>query len=149
MKVNGDLSAINDEMIARLQCEQGPDVQQPIHHWIQRFGEARFVVFLYQKYDQPDHTSGFLKHHILNAEQLYTTQYRMPRTFEIDGNDFEYLNSRWKKVATFGTRLYQNDPRNRLRAKIVEYDEFCDEVLEYVGCRHFDTSNEILWVRFS
>ena len=85
-------------MIAELQCEQAPDVQQPIHHWVQKFDETRSVVFLFQKFDQSKSTSDYQTYHILNADQMYKTEHRMPKIFKVDGKDYEFVNSKWKRV---------------------------------------------------
>ena len=43
--------------------------------------------------------TGSRKYHILNVDQLYTTQYRMPRFYRIGDQAFEYVNSKWKKIS--------------------------------------------------
>ena len=115
MKINGDLGQYEDQLIALLECEQASDVQQPIHFWVQKFGETRFVIFLYQKYDQAE-TAGFRTHYILNANQLYTTRHRMPRSYKIHGNDFEYVDSKWKMISTScEARDMDNQPPQKRR----------------------------------
>ena len=99
-EVNGDLNTVDDELIARLQFKQNPYVQKPIHLWVQKVGGKRFVVFLFQKYNQPKNFFGFQTHNILNADKLYTAEYKMPQIFEIDGVKYEYVDSRWIKLSS-------------------------------------------------
>ena len=97
-EVNGDLETVDEKLIAQLRCKPEPDVQEPIHLWVQKVDNTRFIVFLFQKYDRLKDASGYQAHDILNADKLYRTQYKKPQIFEIDGEDYEYVDSRWKKV---------------------------------------------------
>ena len=99
MQVNGDLEEVNDKLIAQLRCKEVQHVQKPIHLWVQQIGGTRFIVLLFQKYDRSREASGYQTHNILNADKLYKTQYKMPQIFEVDGEDYEYVDSRWKKVS--------------------------------------------------
>ena len=57
-------------------------------------------------------------------------------------------DSNLTEVATANTNVRSGKSvGNRLIGRIIERDEFSGEVLESVGSRYFDTSNEILWVR--
>ena len=50
-------------------------------------------------------------------------------------------------VDTICTDIRKSAPtRNRLSGRIIERDEFFDEVVEIIGSRYFNSSNGIVWV---
>ena len=76
-----------------------PLYKQPIHHWVQKFvdNSARYIIFLFEKTNRKrcnlEHQTNF----IMNANQLYTTEHKMPRFLRVNDQNFEYVNRNGEK----------------------------------------------------
>ena len=73
-----------------------------------------------------------------NAEIRFTTGQKLESIEPKIDVDTHYLDIRTNKRT-----------KSRLNGRIVERDEFSGEVLESVGTRHFNSSDDIIWVRYS
>ena len=82
--------------------------KQPIHHWVQKFvdNSARYIIFLFEKTNRKrcnlEHQTNF----IMNANQLYTTEHKMPRFLRVNDQNFEYVNRKWRKIPLDSLEIY-------------------------------------------
>ena len=72
----------------------------------------------------------------MNANQVYTTNHRMPLIVKIDGKEFGYIDSKWKKIRTSYAETLNRDGWNFYIEKKRSHQESLRQMMQQERVDH-------------